>query len=411
MSKLINQSRLQKFAEGLWTKIKDRYDDAFVGATLTAAEKKIKFTKKKGGPTVDVDLADYARLQDRNEFKQDVSADNVAIIDNRNIGTDFGADSKDRSLGFRRLTTDSFSDGYIDHIRINIPNSSTNTNAGTTSRWFVWAVKQGANGKNGDTVTKVVCNNSVINVDTVNEKKFVKIPVEYSFENGTYFIVRCTTHQLEVVNRVSSEYSEDVVNMNNTQPPMEPGAVINWASGDNITRSNTVVMQLFGRESIGSLSLKLKQTQADSSKYVLKSETTTTSEADKVVRLDNNGKLHKDMLPSIAVNDYFPVDTFTDAQLGALKYENGDVVFDRATQKRYLCINKGTTNSTTEFVELNSRDGVVQSVNGKVGAITLELQATSDKVKLNIGNGTDTTETAIPVISDDEITEILSRLN
>ena len=109
MSKLINQSRLQKFAEGLWTKIKDRYDDAFVGATLTAAEKKIKFTKKKGGPTVDVDLADYARLQDRNEFKQDVSADNVAIIDNRNIGTDFGADSKDRSLGFRRLTTDSFS--------------------------------------------------------------------------------------------------------------------------------------------------------------------------------------------------------------------------------------------------------------------------------------------------------------
>ena len=79
----------------------------------------------------------------------------------------------------------------------------------------------------------------------------------------------------------------------------------------------------------------------------------------------------------------------------------------------YLCIDKehNAGNLVNAFVELNSKDGVVQSVNGKVGAITLALQATDNEVKLNIGNGTDTTETAIPVISDDEITEILSRLN
>lgn len=415
MSNLINKTRLQKFAEDFWAKIKGRYDNAFVNAEIPAEEKKIKFTKADN-TIKNVELTDYARLQDRNEFKEDVSADNVALANNSHIGSDIVFDSQNRSVGFRQLTTSAFVDDYVDHIRVYVDN----VNDRADSTWTVWAITKDANDKAQDRVKKVICDSTTLPVNSITEgtetKKFVKIPVEASFEHETYFIVRCSTHKLQVVRIVKQEYSVDAINMNDSQPPKTPGQTINWASGGN-TPGNTAIMYLVGRESIGSLALKLKQTQADSSKYVLKSETTTTSEADKVVRLDNNGKLHKDMLPSIAINEYFSVTQFTHQALSDLAhFENGDVVVvtnGGVVTKRYLCIDKehNAGNLVNAFVELNSKDGVVQSVNGKVGAITLALQATDNEVKLNIGNGTDTTETAIPVISDDEITEILSRLN
>ena len=415
MSNLINKTRLQKFAEDFWAKIKGRYDNAFVNAEIPAEEKKIKFTKADN-TIKNVELTDYARLQDRNEFKEDVSADNVALANNSHIGSDIVFDSQNRSVGFRQLTTSAFVDDYVDHIRVYVDNANDRAD----STWTVWAITKDANDKAQDRVKKVICDSTTLPVNSITEgtetKKFVKIPVEASFEHETYFIVRCSTHKLQVVRTVKQEYSVDAINMNDSQPPKTPGQTINWASGGN-TPGNTAIMYLVGRESIGSLALKLKQTQADSSKYVLKSETTTTSEADKVVRLDNNGKLHKDMLPSIAINEYFSVTQFTHQALSDLAhFENGDVVVvtnGGVVTKRYLCIDKehNAGNLVNAFVELNSKDGVVQSVNGKVGAITLALQATDNEVKLNIGNGTDTTETAIPVISDDEITEILSRLN
>lgn len=427
MSKLINKTRLGQFATKLWAKIKERYDGAFVDAALTpdsSEDKKLTFTRKSGQNQLEIDLASYARLTDKNDFKQDVSADNVAIIDNRNIGTDFGVGSKDRSLGFRRLTTDSFSDGYVDHIRINIPNSTTNTNAGATSRWFVWAIKQGTNGKIGDTVTKVVCDNAEINVDTINEnsqeKKFVRIPVKDSFENGTYFIVRCTTHELEIVNRINPEHSENVVNMNKSQPPMVPGTVINWTSGDNVTTSNTVVMQLFGRESIGSLSLKLKQTQSDSSLYVKHSDCVTTGGAEahagKVVKLGNDGKLDNSLMPKIAINEYYPISAFNNTELANVKYENGDVVVvatNGRVSKRYLCINKrdGVANSTDDFVELNSKDGVVTSLNSKRGDLDLALESTETHVKLKINGDGTAAETQLEIITNGEIDTMINNLN
>ena len=83
MSKLINQTRLKQFATKLWDKIKNRYDNAFVNATITTkaeTDKKIKFTKASGGTTVDIDLIDYARLSDKNDFAKDVSS-NIGMVD------------------------------------------------------------------------------------------------------------------------------------------------------------------------------------------------------------------------------------------------------------------------------------------------------------------------------------------
>ena len=422
-SKLITQGGLNHFATRFWDKIKTRYDEAFVGATLTpnsSEDKKLTFTRKSGQNQLEIDLASYARLTDKNNFKHDVSADDVVTLNNRHIGSQFWTTSRERSLGFRQLTTNSFSDGYVDHIRIYMPND---INSGTNSTWFVWAIKKGANGKDGDTVAEVIHRSKELSVNSITEnsteKKFVKIPINKSFENDTYFIVRCTTHNVEVVSEIKNEYTADVVNMNGAQPPMNKGELIDWTSGANVPNNNTVVMHLFGRESIGSLHDKINKLNSDSDLYVKQEETTntggTTDKANKVVRLDDNGKLNKNMLPSIAINEYFTVEQFTNDALRNRVYENGDVVVVTSTSKKYLCINKveGRENSTTDFIELNSKDGSVVSVNRKTGAVNLELEATTDKLKLKItgdGGTTDVTETSVNIITNDEIDTIINGL-
>lgn len=429
-SKLITQSKLSRFATNFWARIKDKYDGTFKEVRLsdsTSRDKKLTFTRVSGENPLEIDLRDYARLQDKNDFKQDVSADNVVILNNRHIGTSFEYTSQHRSLGFRGLTTDSFSDGYVDHIRIYMP---TDIAPGTNSRWFVWAIKKGANNnKNEDRVVKVIHNSRELSVDSITEnsevKKFVNIPIEDSFGNDTYFIVRCTTHNVEVVKNIESKYREDVVNMSHNQPPLTENSIIDWANGSNVTNANTAVMQLFGRESIGSLSQKINKLNSDSSLYVKQEETTDTGgaaeKAGKVVKLDNTGKLNKNMLPSIAINEYFPIDDFTEDILRNTRYENGDIVVVTNNSssnygKKYLCINKddnATTNLKSAFIELNTKDGSVISINDKSGAVNLTLEAAADQLKLKItgvGGTADVTETSVDIITNEEIDSIIERL-
>ncbi len=412
MSNLINKTGLQKFATKLWEKVKGRYDNAFVGAEIPTEEKKMKFTKAGGGATVDVSLADYARLQDKNEFKQDVSADNVAIANNSHIGNTKGVTSRNRGLGFRQLTTSAFVDGYVDHIRIYLEASATGN-----ATFKVWAITKGATNRTQDRVKKVIHQSKVLEVNSITEgtetKKFVIIPVKESFENETYFIVRCNTHNVEVAQNIKAEYTGDVVNLNDVQPPDAENSVIDW-TGVN-SDNNTAIMYLYGRESIGSLSLKLKQTQADSSLYVKQDEVSTTggtNGANKVVRLDGDGKLSESMLPAIALNEFFSVtaDVWNEAALNNITYQNGDVIFHTNTQKRYLCVDKTKAFDNGRFVELNSKDGVVSTVNGKTGAVELSLEATDDKFKLKINGTGGEVVKEIPMISEQDITEILDSL-
>ncbi len=420
MSKLVNQSRLQQFATKLWAKIKGRYDETFKEATISASDstdKKITLTRVND-QTAEVSLADYARLQDKNEFKQDVSADNVGIANNKYMGSAISFDSRDRSLGFRQLTTSAFVDGYVDHIKVYVDN----TNDATTSTWKVWAITKGANGKESDRVGKVIYPTKSLEVNTITEnateKKFVIIPIKESFATETYFIVKCSTHKLEVTQSIKVEHQEDVVNLNNSQPPDEANSVINWAAN---AKSNTAIMYLYGRESIGSLALKLKQTQADSSTYVKHSECTVeggnASDNGKVVKLGTDGKLHSSLMPSIALNEYFSVTQFTHQALAALDhFENGDVVVVTSggvVTKRYLCIDKenNTTNYVDGFVELNSKDGIVTSINELRGDVNLALAAEEEKVKLNITSGGTVKTSEIPIISTAEIDTIITSLS
>lgn len=411
MSNLINRTGLKKFADGFWTKIKGRYDNAFKEARISASDsddKKITLTRVSGA-TVDVELTDYARLQDRNKFKKDVSVDNVGVVDNSHIGATPKVTSMRRGLGFRQLTTSAFVDGHVDHIRIYVDSANTRD----TSTWKVWAITKGTD-RTQDSVNAVAFLGD-LNVETVQEngqtKKIVNIPINTSYATETYFIVRCTTHDMLVIDDIDQKYRNDSVNLGDTnQPPDTPGSPINWDT--NAEGANTAIMYLYGRESIGSLAEKLRQTQADGSNYVLKSETTATGgngKAGKVAKLGADGKLDATMLPSIAVNDYFPVTAFTDEQLRTLTYENGDVVFDRTTQKRYLCVDKehNTTNLRNAFVELNDKSGVVTSVNDETGAVNLEIATTTEKLQLKVN---DTIKSEVNIISEAEINTIISGL-
>lgn len=421
-SKLITQSKLRHFANGFWGRIKRRYDETFKDARITRntdPSKKITFTRVNGENPLEIDLVDYARLTDKGEFKQDVSADNVAILSNDHIGNSVRFDSQNRSLGFRQLTTSAFVDGYVDHIRIYLEDNATGN-----ATFKVWAIKKDANGREGDRVSKVINLVESLKVNSVGEgsaaKKFVIIPIKQAFADETYFIVRCSTHRVKVVDTIKPKYAGDAVNLNDEQPPESPDSEINW--GANADNANTAIMYLYGRESIGSLALKLNKVSPDSGLYVKHSETTDTGgtrdTANKVVKLDNDGKLNKNMLPSIAINEYFTVTEFTNDALQNLgHFENGDVVVVTGSGadhgKRFLCINKvdGATNLRDAFIELNSKDGSVVSVNEKTGAVVLDLAATEDSLKLTIGNGTaPAVEKTVPIVTEGDIDLIINGL-
>ena len=65
-----------------------------------------------------------------------------------------------------------------------------------------------------------------------------------------------------------------------------------------------------------------------------------------------------------------------------------------------------STNSISDFIELNSKDGSVVS-----GAVVLNLVATENSLKLTIGNGTgDAVEKIVPIVTEGDIDSIIEGL-
>ena len=407
MSNLINKTGLQKFATKLWAKIKDRYDDAFVNAEIPATEKKITFTRANS-TTKDVSLEKYARLQDRNKFEKDVSVDDADFYNNSSLGDiDGTVNSAQRTLGARNLTSKMFTDGFVSTLRIHLDSSNTENDFVV----HLWEIKKGNTKQEDRTISKLK-HGVRLTVTQVDGQKYVDVPINKKYAEDTYFLFRSSNPAVvKAISNIPSNKANDVMNLVDTTPP---DGVDQPLTLGNQNENETAYVEIFGRIGIKDLNSKVNQLQADGGNYVLQSETTTTSEANKVVRLDGQGKLDKDMLPSIAINEYFEITDFTNQALQGKRYENGDVAVVTGSGanngKRYLCINKGTSNATTEFIELNSKDGSVLSVNGKSGAITLGLEATDDKFKLNITSDGSTVATEVDIISDAEITEILNAL-
>ena len=420
MSKLVNQSRLQKFAEGFWEKVKGRYDKAFKEATISASDspdKKITLTRVND-QTEEVSLADYARLQDRNKFKQDVSVDNVAIESNAYVNNVYSNNSINRCLGFRSLTSKNFVDGYISTLRVLVDSDLAND---TVTSWKLWAIKKDNTNRTGDTVKKAygTLSKNVKEV-TINgtTHKAIDFEINEEFADEVYFIIKSNGNRFRIA-YPNDPYKDDVVNLSN--PPSDTvDTVVDWRT--NADRTNTAIMYLYGRESIGSLSAKLDKVNSDSSIYVKHTDCVTTGgtagAAGKVVKLGADGKLHDSLMPKIALNEYYEVREFTHTALGGITYENGDVVVVNNTGnpnngKRYLCIkkDKNPDDLTEGFVELNAKDGVVTSVNTLRGDINLALAAEVEKIKLNITSGSSVKSLELPVITDTEIDAIINRLS
>lgn len=416
-SKLITQGKLKLFANKLWKKIKDKYDRTFNEVSLsdrTSQDKKLTFTRVNG-TREEINLEDYVRIQDKNDFKQDVSS-NVGMTDGTlKLGNIIGVENRGgRVSGYRSITSKQFVDNYVSYLSVLADDSLA---AESSSSWTVWAVEKKLN-RDEDRVFRQYNRRSVtvkeITIDN-NTYKYVDLKIEEKFEKEVYFIVGFDDDRnkgYRVINLKPEYQNTDAVNVS-TRPT--EGGTISW---EPEVKNNVAVMVIHGRESIGSLSEKINKLSPDSGLYVKQEETTNTGGAtnhNKVVRLDNNGKLNKDMLPSIAINDYFEIEQFTNDALRVKEYENGDVAVVRNTGKKYLCINKveGQSNLTDAFIELNSKDGSVVSVNEKTGAVNLELEATADKLKLKIKSGSDTTniaETSVLIVTDDDINDIINGL-
>lgn len=413
-SKLITRGSLNHFATKFWDKIKTRYDGTFKSARLTesdSADKKLIFTKTDN-TEAKVDLSDYVRLQDKNAFKQDVSVNDAETKNNLSIGRKDGTvNPSQRSLGARNLSSGLFTDGYVSKFRVYLESTFSQSEVAV----HVWAIKKGARKSADTTARDKIHSGKPITVESGDNKKWIDIPINEAFANDTYFIFRTSSSvDVEAISSIATTNAEDVVNLNDHTPPDVADRPLDFS--DQRT-DKTAYVEIFGRIGIVDLNKKIEKVSADSSLYVKHSETTNaggTTNADKVVKLDSSGKLNKDMLPSIAINEYFEINQFTDEALRDKVYENGDVAVVPSTGKKYLCIKKGSgANSTEDFIELNSKDGSVVSVNEKTGAVNLELEATADKLKLKIRSGSDTTniaETSVPIVTEGDIDSIINGL-
>lgn len=409
MSKLINKTRLQKFAEGFWDKVKRRYDNAFVDAEIPATEKKIKFTKANS-TIKDVSLEKYARLQDRNKFKQDVSVDNVAVESNAYIKNVLTNNSSNRLLGYRGLTSKNFVDGHISTLRV-LVDSELENNIATS--WKLWAIKKDNTNRNNDTVKKAYGTLSK-NVKTVTingeTHKAIDFEINEEFTDEVYFVVKSTGSKFRIT-YPNDPYKQDVVNMS-AEPGGTEGDRVNWDT--NADGENTAIMYLYGRESIKSLSEKLDKVNSDSSTYVKHSDCTVqggnTSDNGKVVKLGANGKLDDSIMPAIALNEFLTVTapTWNEQAVVGLTFQNGDVIFHQASQKRYLCVNKEAPDFVNRFVELNAKDGVVTSINNETGVVNLSIEESVAAIKIKANN---TVVGTINAITEDEINTIIQNLS
>lgn len=410
MSKLINKTRLQKFATDLWTKIKRRYDNAFVAAEITAgteAEKKIKFTKAGGGVKAEVDLQDYARLQDRNEFKKDVSVDDAGYADNSKMGKATSTvDPSQRTIGARNLSSALFTDRYVSKLRVYVEDSVT-----TDPHIHIWAINKNATKAQDTTNKKLAGGNVPVQGEAGN--KYIDIPINETFTNDVYFVLRTSgSLNFKAIDNIDPSFAGDVINLVDRTPPNEANSPLIW-DGANTTKTGK--FELYGRIGIVDLNKKIEKVSSDSSLYVKQDEVSVTSVANKVVRLGADGKLDSNMLPSVAIGEYFEIDAFTDDALRGLNhYENGDTVVvtgSTDTGARYLCINKGgngLTHLTDAFIKLNDKNGVVTSVNEKTGAIVLGIASTTDKLQLKVN---DEIKSEVEIISDDDIDTIINGLS
>ena len=365
---IVKHGQLKDIAQDLWNKAKARDIERI---SYDSSAKKIKATNSQTPALeLEAELTNLVAIDERAKFQQDVSVDKAGSANNLHIGPLNSDSSHNRILGYRGLTSASFVDNYVSEL---IVCAKSNATDGDRTNWKVWAIKKGAR-QEEDTVFATYHKDNV-QVETIplngQSAKCVRFAIGREFNEEIYFMVQCTSGSIKVCNPTSA-YHSDVVNL--SEPPSDAvGSTIRWTT--NVQNSNTAIIQLIGRESISSLAEKIRNTQADSSKYVLQSETTNTGGeiqyAGKVVKLGTDGKINSNMIPEIAINRVLQA-TNKDNALhligeGKDRLQVGDVVVLQDTSKIYIY--KGRPDGETrndfnrDFLEISMGNGTVKTVN------------------------------------------------
>ena len=403
---IVKHDQLKDIAGDLWTKAKKRDIEAL---TYDPNTKTLKGTNSSNADlSVSTTLTDLVSINDRAEFKKDVSVDDAKTVSNSNIGNINGpVPSGRRTTGYRRLTSKLFTDGYVKLLRVYLPE-----NASGTINAHVWMIKKGDSKAEDRFIEPKIY--QALQVLSSGAKKYVDVTIERTFEEETFFVLRTQgEQQIQGVKNIKPEFAEDIINVNDSFNPTSPNANANW---NNFNPNTEFVghMELHGRTGIVDISKRLDEINTASGNYVLQSETTNVGgngHANKVARLDNNGKLHADMLPSIAINEYVPASAFTHEALRQLEFQNGDIVVVTANGKvtRYLCVDKaGHSNNLTEaFVPLNDKDGIVFSVNEQTPGANGNVTVRAEHIKYNA----DTNAQTVKAVLDEKVSNIALKAN
>ena len=257
---IVKHDQLKDIAGDLWTKAKKRDIERF---EYDSGTKTIKGKNSTDATlSINVELTDLVSINDRAKFKQDVSVDSAASINNLHIGTLNGAHNRDRFSGCRSMTSKSFVDGYVNHLLVVLDDA---LNVNDPTNWKVWAIKKGTT-RNADVVFKAYHTNALI-PSTVQQYtiqnqtvKCAKITIDEEFRDEVYFIVQCNGQPVRVMTNLPPEHAGDVVNLSKA-PGNTPNSTIDWNQYN--ADQNMVALCLVGRESITSLAEKLRKTQAD----------------------------------------------------------------------------------------------------------------------------------------------------
>ena len=124
--------------------------------------------------------------------------------------------------------------------------------------------------------------------------------------------------------------------------------------------------------------------------YILLSEKGST---DGVATLDDNGFLSQSQLPAIAISNVYTANNVNE-MLG-LTTETGDIVIRTDLNKSFVR-NDMNTHTVSDYTELLTPTDAVLSVNGKTGAVTIDIPDISGK----IDKVQDATEGNLPVFDD-----------
>lgn len=388
---IVKHDQLEDIAGDLWTKAKARDIEAL---TYTPTTKTITGTNSSNNAlSIPVKLTNLVAIDERAKFTKDVSVNDAGAATNINIGTVDSDQSQDRIVGYRGLTSKKFVDGYVEKL---VVHTKTDLPDNTDTTWKVWAVKKGAN-QSGDRILKayhstgtITAQSKTLSVNGV-DRKCVEIQIGEEFEEEVYFLVKCTSHKMQVVINIESEFTQDVVNISE-EPNTAPNSTIRF---DTNSTNNTAIIHLVGRESITSLAEKLRKTQAGG--IVTKvNNIAPGADGNVVVNADNikynadtNAKTVKAVLDEKVSNIVLKANDKKKLQITKADGQNSDVDLTEAFKANNISYNKpiANTNRTTVEDAIDALNTEVNRVVKKVNNVAPDDQGNISVTAAQDGTG------------------------